>query len=117
MNRVIENGLVAVIYSSGFGAGWYTWNQGRFSETEDATALIFDPILVELVKQKEQTEFDEEIENKILARAEEICPDGYFGGIEDLTIQWIPVGTEFQINEYDGNESIVFKLNEYWLTA
>ena len=44
MKKVIENGQVAVIYSPGFGAGWYTWNQGRFPELNDGTALLFDPI-------------------------------------------------------------------------
>ena len=51
MEKVIENGQVAVIYSPGFGAGWYTWNQSRFPELNDGTALLFDPILVDLVKQ------------------------------------------------------------------
>ena len=121
MKKVIENGQVAVIYSPGFGAGWYTWNQARFPELNDGTALLFDPILVDLVKQKQANQFDEdtrnEIESRIVARAEELCPDGYFGGVEDLIIEWMPMGTEFEVDEYDGSESIRYKENEYWITA
>jgi hypothetical protein len=121
MEKVIENGQVAVIYSPGFGAGWYTWNQGRFSELNDGAALLFDPILVDLVKQKHASQFDEgardQIETQIVARAEQLCPEGYFGGAEDLVIEWMPIGTEFEIDEYDGSESIRYKENEYWITA
>jgi len=121
MNKVIENGKVAVIYSPGFGAGWYTWNQGRFPELSDATALLFDPVLVDLVKQKHANQLlvatMKVIETQIVARAEQLCPEGYFGGVNDLVIEWMPIGTEFEIDEYDGSESIRYKENEYWITA
>jgi hypothetical protein len=121
MEKVIENGQVAVIYSPGFGAGWYTWNEGRFPELNDGTALLFDPILVDLVKQKQANQFDEgarnEIENQIVARAEQLCPEGYFGGVEDLVIEWMPIGTEFEVDEYDGSESISYKEHSNWITA
>ena len=26
MNKVIRDGKVAVLYSPGYGAGWYSWN-------------------------------------------------------------------------------------------
>lgn len=121
MDRVIEKYCVAVIYSPGFGAGWYTWNQSRFADLDGANALLFDPILVDLVKQKQQCKFDSDdaeiITNKIVARAEELCPDGYFGGAEDLVVEWVPIGTEFQIDEYDGNESIRLKEDFHWIKA
>ena len=121
MEKVIENGQVAVIYSPGFGAGWYTWNEGRYPELDDATALIFDPILVDLIKQKQANQFDEEslfeIDAKIVSRAEQLCPEGYFGGSGDLVLEWMPVGTEFSIDEYDGSESIRYKENDYWIKA
>jgi hypothetical protein len=37
--------------------------------------------------------------------------------IEDLVVAWLPVGTEFMIEEYDGHESITLKENQLWLTA
>lgn len=123
MNKVIENGQVAVLYSPGYGAGWYTWNESRFEEQDEALKLVFDPILVDLVKQKEANrlfgdlDLLNSINQQIENRANEILPDGYFGGVEDLTIMWVPIGTEFRIEEYDGSESIFLKENEYWLTA
>ena len=29
MEKVIRNGQVAVLYSPGFGAGWYSWNEKK----------------------------------------------------------------------------------------
>ncbi len=56
-------------------------------------------------------------QTQIVARAEQLCPEGYFGGAEDLVIEWMPIGTEFEIDEYDGSESIRYKENEYWITT
>ena len=49
MDKYIFNDKVAVLYSPGFGAGWYTWNQ-EFPE------LIFSPAIVKLVAEEK---FDE----------------------------------------------------------
>jgi hypothetical protein len=35
----------------------------------------------------------------------------------DLQVKWIPEGTLFKVNEYDGSESIELKENEYWMVA
>jgi hypothetical protein len=45
MNKLIRDGLVAVLYSPGFGAGWYSWNS-------EHPEILFDPALVELVEQE-----------------------------------------------------------------
>ena len=120
MEKVIKNGLVAVIYSPGFGAGWYTWNQCRIN-FEYAAVLLFDPILVDLVIQKQANEYDGDacnaIKKQIVARAEELCPEGYYGGVDNLVIEWIPIGSQFIVNEYDGSESIQHQENDYWITA
>lgn len=42
-NKVIRDGKVAVVYSPGFGDGWYTWNM-------DCPELLFDPIIVQCVE-------------------------------------------------------------------
>ena len=31
---------------------------------------------------------------------------GYLGGMGDLKIEWLPVGTRFEIEEYDGFERL-----------
>jgi hypothetical protein len=33
--------------------------------------------------------------------------DGFYaGGARDLRIEWLPIGTLFRVDEYDGSESI-----------
>ena len=80
MEKVIRDGKVAVLVSHGFGAGWYSWN----SEHQE---LLFHPKLVEWVK-------------------ENLGIDIYAGGSDGLTIHWLPIGTAFEIDEYDGSESL-----------
>ena len=53
---------------------------------------------------------------ELLGETDEGCTL-YCGGAADLEIVWLPAGAEFQIDEYDGSESIVYKENEKWMTA
>jgi hypothetical protein len=115
MNKVIRDGKVAVLYSPDFGAGWYTWNIA-YDEKNDPQSLLFDPILVELVENiSGENKFD--FVDRIEKRAEELVPNGYFGAADKLKIEWIPVGTQFVIDEYDGSESIRVKGEVPWITA
>ncbi len=102
MNKVERDGKIAVVYSPGFGAGWYTWNQ-------EHPEMIFDPAVVDFVENKKEEE--------LLAYAMLKWPDAYLGGIEDLRIQWVDKGALFRINEYDGSETIEFKENDSWMIA
>jgi hypothetical protein len=34
-----------------------------------------------------------------------------------LTVAWVPVGERFQIDEYDGAESIILEAEEVWIVA
>ena len=102
MNKVIRDGKVAVLYSPGYGAGWFSWNTER-------PEILFDPAMVELV----EAEKWEELQAYVILK----YPDIYKGGIEDLQIEWMPVGTQFQVNEYDGNESIERRDSVDWITA
>jgi hypothetical protein len=104
MEKLIRDGKVGVLFSPGYGAGWYTWNNVEYGEE-----LVFDPMLVNLV---EQEKFDE-AHNYIALR----FPEAYIGGVSDLQVRWVDVGTEFRITEYDGNESLEFKENNAWLVA
>ena len=94
MEKVIRNGKVAILVSRGFGAGWYTWNSGK-------EELIFHPKLVEMVEQGKSKQIDEEWVKENLG-----IEDVYCGGADDLTIEWLPIGTDFIIEEYDGAESL-----------
>jgi hypothetical protein len=102
IQKLSEGGKVAVLYSPGFGAGWYTWNY-------EYPEILFDPAIVKLVEK----EMFEELETYVTLK----YPDIYTGGMKDLKVEWIPEGTEFKVNEYDGSESIELKENENWLIA
>jgi hypothetical protein len=101
MQKLIRNDKVAVLVSPGYGAGWYTWH--------DIEELIFDPSIVEWVERQEL--------DKIQAYMELKYPDAYCGGLEDLEVNWVPVGERFRIEEYDGAENLVLESEQHWMTA
>ena len=102
MNKLNEDGRVAVLYSPGFGAGWYTWNY-------EHPEILFDPAIVKFVEKEKWDELATYVELKY--------PEIYTGGMRDLTIEWIPECALFKINEYDGNESIELKEGDHWMVA
>lgn len=114
MDKVIRNGKVAVLISPGFGAGWSTWSLEKERE------LMFDPTVVTLVEDRDEGRIETD---QLVELVESYCKKKYgehaiyCGGVEDLEIHWIPEGTQFRINEYDGSESILYKENDFWVTA
>jgi hypothetical protein len=102
MNKLNEDGKVAVLYSPGFGAGWYTWNY-------EHPEILFDPAIVKFVEKEKWDELATYVELKY--------PEIYTGGMRDLTVEWIPEGALFKVNEYDGNESIELKEGNHWMVA
>lgn len=110
MDKVIRSGKVAVLYSPGFGAGWYTWNDKKM------LWLIFHPELIDLVEQEklvEAAELAEKIGAELYGQEEYVCTLGS----RDLQIAWIDEDTLFRINEYDGSESIEFMSDESFIKA
>lgn len=95
MSKVIRNGKVAVLYSPGFGAGWYTWNT-------EHPECIYDPDVVALVEAYKNDDVP------VLMKEKYKGDYFYSSGAYQLTIAWIPEGTRFHIHEYDGSESIQF---------
>ena len=102
MEKLVVDGKVAVLYSPGFGAGWYTWNT-------EYPEILFDPAIVKLV---EEEKFDE-----LATYVELKYPEIYKGGMESLTVAWITEGTLFKVDDYDGSESIELKENDNWIVA
>ena len=102
MNKVIRDGYVAVLYSPGYGSGWYTWH--------NIPELIYDPTIVEMIEQDRLND----IEEYCLTNWPNMT---YVGDVEDLRISWIKEGRVFLIEEYDGNESIRFREDIDWLVA
>ncbi len=103
IDKVIRDGKVAVLYSPDFGAGWFTWN------TEHPQCL-YDPDVVAWVEQGKSDEQFPDLEDKY---------GDYFydGGRHDLVIAWVPEGTLFRIDEYDGSETLVLASDQEWQTA
>jgi hypothetical protein len=92
MKKMIRKGKVAVLYSTGYGAGWYTWNY------DEGTDIVFDRDIVQAV-------LDKDFE-KAKDIASKKYPNAYLGGVYNLKVAWIDKGSEFEIDEYDGAESI-----------
>lgn len=93
MEKVIRDNNVAILISPGFGAGWYSWN----SKPE----IVFHPKLVEMVEQNRNDEINENWIKDNLG-----IENIYCGGAKNLKIVWLPIGTIFEIEDYDGAESI-----------
>ena len=103
MQKKIKDGMVAVLYSPGFGAGWYSWH--------NVEELLYDPKVVDMVLEKTSAQ-------TIELYCEEVYGDkAYYGGADDLEVMWIPVGTHFRIHEYDGAESIEIRDEIDWIVA
>lgn len=98
MNKLIKDGEVAVIVSPGFGAGWSTWGERE---------SCFDGELAQAI-------LDGESGSEIAAKN---WPDQYGGGLHAAVVCWVPLGTVFEIVEYDGAESIVFVADKQYLVA
>lgn len=116
MKKLIRDGKVAVLVSPGFGAGWSTWSSIRGHGTD----LVFEPTVAALVEDRDAGNItDEQLVELVEAYCEKTYGKNevYCGGVEDLKIVWVPEGTLFKINEYDGSESIEFKENDYWMQA
>ena len=104
VKKVIRDGKVAVLISLDFGAGWSTWNEG-FEKT-----LLFDEHLVKMVEQGRQDEITDDFMFKNYG-LDNIC----LAGVADLKIEWLPIGTRFYVEDYDGSETIITE--ESFLTA
>ena len=102
MEKLIVDGKVAVLVSSGFGAGWSTW-----MNNED---VVFDPVIAQMC-------LDGASDEDIIAVAEQRYPEEYFGGVSGLYVMWVPVGARFRIEEYDGAETLHLEEDYSWYTA
>jgi hypothetical protein len=103
MKKLVRDGKVAVLVSSGFGAGWYSWHRIQ--------KLLFDPDIVKMI------ELDWPHE-RILSHCEKFYGnDHYYGGVAGLGVYWIAEGTKFRIDEYDGSETLKLQEEEEWIIA
>jgi len=98
MEKIVRDGMVAVAVSGGFGAGWSTWNK-------------IDP---------RDARFNQLFLDGKVDEVRRICDEedlGYAGSAHDVEIVWVPEGTKFRIDEYDGAESLVTEDKDPWVIA
>lgn len=105
MNKWVKGGKVAVIISPGFGAGWSTWG-----DEKDKQAMLFD---AELARRIEAEAPYPEWEALAMSK----WPDAYLGGLDQAVVEWVDVGDQFFVDEYDGSESLQFCGGPGWVQA
>ena len=102
MDKLIRDGKVAVLVSGEYGAGWYSWNHKE--------QMLFDPVIAQMLLDGVDTDL-------IFKEAKGRYPDVYLGSVDGLDVEWIDVGTEFHIYEYDGSETLMKKSDYNWKVA
>jgi len=113
MNKVIKDGKVAVLYSPSYGGGWYSWNESKEGVSKQC---LFCPEIVEIVEHEDypSTELVEKVNNL----SSELFGEGFYcGAARDLQVKWLPEGTAFRIDEYDGYESVEILGDVDWVVA
>ena len=108
MEKVIRDNKVAVLYSPGYGAGWSTW----CCNDDLAETLLFHPLIVEKVESGLEKEITSEWLVEQFGRDFE---DVYCGGASQLEIKWLPKGTAFRIDDYDGFETVITNEHLYYI--
>lgn len=102
VDKLIIEDEVAVLVSHGYGAGWYSWDGDE--------AALFDPVLAQAL-------LDGKPDDEITRIAKQRYPNQYLGGLDGLTVHWVPLGTRFRIEEYDGSESLMIESEYHWVIA
>lgn len=92
MNKIERDGNIAVLVSCDYGAGWSTWNN------EHRETLCMDADIVQAVLDGDKV--------KAVEIAKQKCGNFYEGGIRSLTVEWVKKGAAFEIEEYDGSETL-----------
>jgi hypothetical protein len=93
MKKIEKDGRIAVLYSPGFGAGWSTW-----ADDDQKEALCMDARIVGPFVAGDKA--------GAVAAAVTMFPDLCIGGADNLRVMWIEKGKAFEVDEYDGSESV-----------
>lgn len=88
---------VEVLVSSGFGAGWSTWNEPE---------LAYDKRVVDLFKKYGPKITDEQEETIAEAIHAMGYDTPYMGGWKCIHIEVVPCALYWRIDEYDGAETL-----------
>lgn len=109
MNEYFYNkkGEIAVLVSTGYGAGWSTWN-------DHGIDLATDKRIVEKYIELSKTDMLQKIDicgsSEEKAFEEWLASIGYkgvyVGGFNQCVIEWVPKRTSIRISEYYGYETL-----------
>lgn len=104
-----KNDKVAVLVSPGYGSGW---------SSDQDEKLAYDKRVVEFwLEHKDDHEFMKDMDswgkNAIKENAEELFKSWgydyvYFGGFNQIKLEWVDKNKPFVIREYDGTEWIQY---------
>lgn len=112
-DKVVVDDKVAVLYSPGHGAGWYSWH--------DKKGLLFDPRIIRTVLEWREKEDYEDLPvekvKEIVQYCKKVYGSNYYEGARSLQVAWVQQGTQFRVDEYDGYESIETNSQIEWITA
>ncbi len=104
-NKVVHDDKIAILISPDYGLGWSTLC--RIKESKEK--MIFDTDIISIL-------LSDSINLNILKiLIQKKYPNIYVYDIEQLTVKWIPKGSIFIIDEYDGYESIKYYNEDDWI--
>jgi hypothetical protein len=112
MNKVVQDGKVAVILNNYYGTPWYN---DHFDQD-----LVFDPYIVDLILEKQAGKMlASQFLGYLKAYLTDIGMDEVYVNQSrlELTVEWVREGSSFIIHEYDGLESIVYEQDVRWFNA
>ncbi|QXO10951.1 hypothetical protein pEaSNUABM54_00125 [Erwinia phage pEa_SNUABM_54] len=102
MEKLIRDGKVAVVFSPGH-SGSYVYDHQL---PPDA---CFNVKVIKVVLGESRTSLEKTLKKEF--------PDATFYSPPELEVEWIDVGREFFIREYESAESIIYKDTVPWITA
>ena len=107
MEKYIIDGKVGVLISTGYGAGWSTWN-------DDELELATDKRVVEKFLQIKKDNIMQ-IKKEWESFFAELYPGEYVCvlGADGLNLNYVEQGSYIKIEEYDGHESLEINFNSF----
>lgn len=96
--------MVAVVCTNNFGGGWASANDDEHREF-----LCMDKSIAEAVLRNDE----DEVRRIVDAHIE----DAYLASSGDLGVTWVPKGAQFEIEEYDGRETVHVIGHRKYMTA
>ena len=106
---------IAVLVSPDYGAGWSTWNTPEIAYDRRVVEYWSEYWLDKIPDERYMDIYDSQ---EVQDFMESIGYDNiYCGGWGDIRVAWVPVGTLFRINEYDGSESLEILREDSYIRA